>query len=1236
MTSHARGIAARAVGERALLARAVGALIALGLAGAAHADCIGIGSGPAYAQDFNTLAASGTSTALPSGWVLRETGTNANGIYTAGTGSSNAGDSYSFGAAGAADRALGGVRSGSLVPSLGACFTNNTGAAISALDIAYVGEEWRLGTLARGSDRLDFQYSLNATSLADGTWADADALDFATPNLTGASAGARDGNAAAFRTSLSATLDALSIPAGGTIWIRWNDFDASGADDGLSVDDFSLAVHGAAGGPPVLEVSDTGADEGDAGTTPLFFSFNLSKPAGASGVVVEYTIHDGSANAGSDYVAKTGSVTIPAGETSVIVSVDAIGDTAQESDETLTLDVVNVTGADLGDGQGIGTIRNDDFVVTPIHDIQGNGATSPLVNQFVTLTGVVTGRKGNGFFVQASDAEADADPLTSEGVFVFTGGTPPAAAAVGNRVRVRGTVFEFVPPSDPAQRPLTEIGGSPTVALLAVGQAMPAPVIITADMTQPGGGFDQLEAFEGMRATVPSLTTIAPTEGSATPYNATGSVNGILQAVVTGVARPFREAGIDVRDAIPGGAGAQPIPRWDGNPEILTVDSDTLGGVAYQLNLPSGSVIEGLTGPLDYGFRRYTLHRDPAVAINVIPGPGPRAARMPAGNEFTVAGYNLERFFDNINDANVDDSVATAAAYQKRLQKASLGIRDYLHAPDVLVAIEVEKIEVLQALADRINADAVAAGEADPQYVAYLLEGNDVGGIDTGMLVKTAAVGAGIPRVEVVALNQIGKDTTWEQPDGTPGILNDRPPLALDAIVHYADGRAFPITVIGVHQRSLIDSELDTAGGDRVRRKRQRQAEFLADYIQQRQLASPQTRIVTLGDFNAFAFNDGLADTMGVVSGTPTLDEQTIVPGDGADLVNPDLVNLGELAPPTERYSFVFDGNAQTLDHVLVNEELIVTTRTAAIDHARINADFTETNRSDATTPTRTADHDPVVAYFDPRSVADLAIGASAGSASVPVEGTIAFNATVHNNGPEAAESVGVGFALDAVLPTMTVAAPAGWNCDAAQVDAGRTSVACHATTLAKDADAQFAITATATPETAHATVTLAAAVDALSLDLQADNDQASASIDVVARADLSASIAGPAKKLHTGDVAPIAIDLRNAGPYSAMHATMTLRGDAPAANVAIAAPAGWSCSVASVDSGSFEATCAAASLLAANANAHFDAQVKVPWRSNATQFLTLTATAGSDSIEIAPADNSGTYQNRVVGIGGR
>ncbi len=94
-----------------------------------------------------------------------------------------------------------------------------------------------------------------------------------------------------------------------------------------------------------------------------------------------------------------------------------------------------------------------------IHDIQGPGTASPLVGQVVATTGIVTGRKSNGFFLQAPDAEADADPATSEGIFVFTGAAPPAGAAVGNGVRVAATVQEFVPSSDPSSPPMTELAG---------------------------------------------------------------------------------------------------------------------------------------------------------------------------------------------------------------------------------------------------------------------------------------------------------------------------------------------------------------------------------------------------------------------------------------------------------------------------------------------------------------------------------------------------------------------------------------------------------------------------------------------------------------------------------------------------------------------------------------------------------------------------------------------------------
>lgn len=195
-------------------------------------------TGVTYTQDFNTLASSGTSTSNVTGWGLSESGTNTNFSYAAGDGSSNSGNTYSFGTGTNADRAFGGLRSGSLVPIIGGKFINNTGATISSLIVSYTGEQWRSGTAAR-VDKLDFQYSTDATSLSTGTWTDVDALDFTSVN--NASTGALDGNLAGNRTAKVFTLNGISIPAGSVFFFRWTDFDASGADDGLGIDDFSLA-----------------------------------------------------------------------------------------------------------------------------------------------------------------------------------------------------------------------------------------------------------------------------------------------------------------------------------------------------------------------------------------------------------------------------------------------------------------------------------------------------------------------------------------------------------------------------------------------------------------------------------------------------------------------------------------------------------------------------------------------------------------------------------------------------------------------------------------------------------------------------------------------------------------------------------------------------------------------------------------------------------------------------------
>lgn len=228
--------------------------------------------GTPITETFDTLATTGTSSTLPPGWALSESDSNADATYRAGTGSDNTGDTYSFGSS--ADRALGGLRSGSLVPTFGSSFTNNTGSTISRLDIAYTGEQWRLGTAGR-TDRIDFQYSLDATSLTTGTWTNVDGLDFTTPNTT--TTGAKDGNAAANRTAISGAITGLSIPAGATFWIRWTDFNASGADDGLGVDDFSLTAFTSPAGVTITP-SGVSTDVTEGGATDTYTVVLNSQP----------------------------------------------------------------------------------------------------------------------------------------------------------------------------------------------------------------------------------------------------------------------------------------------------------------------------------------------------------------------------------------------------------------------------------------------------------------------------------------------------------------------------------------------------------------------------------------------------------------------------------------------------------------------------------------------------------------------------------------------------------------------------------------------------------------------------------------------------------------------------------------------------------------------------------------------------------------------------------------------
>jgi predicted extracellular nuclease len=625
-----------------------------------------------------------------------------------------------------------------------------------------------------------------------------------------------------------------------------------------------------------------------------------------------------------------------------------------------------------------------------ISQIQGSGNTSPLAGTVVTTSGIVTGRKSNGFFFQMPPP-GDNNPNTSDGLFVFTSSTPPVAAVPGNSVCVTGTVQEFSPSSDPNSPSQTEISGPTNIFSTSTGNPLPPPVLLGTEDLSPSAPLLQLEKYEGMRVQVSTLTVTAPTRGSINEAAATATSNGIFYGVLPGTPRPFREPGIQLPDPLPAGSPCC-VPRWDANPEVLSVSTmGQTGGAA--LDVTSGQTVANIVGPLEYSGRAFTVDTDPAnppvvsgTPATSIPLPDPSSA------ELTIASMNMQRFYDTVNDPSTSDVALTPQAFQNRVTKASLGIRTVMKMPDIIGVEEMENLETLQTVAAQVNADALAAGQAPPNYQAYLFAGKDIGGINVGFLVKT-------PKVNVIDVTQLGATATYIDPvNGQPAPLNDRPPVVLRATAtRTGSDQSLPFTVIVNHLRSLSSID-DPVDGPRVRAKREAQAEFLANYIQSLQAANPGESIVSIGDYNAYQFSDGYADIMGAIKGTPAPADQVVLAS--PSLVSPSLTDLVDTAPAEERYSYSFNGSAQELDHILVNTNMLQRLSRYAV--ARNGADFPEVYRNDPNRPERLSDHDWPAAYFTmPLNHTPVV---SPQSVTVPFNTVLTFG--LNANDPDAGDSL--------------------------------------------------------------------------------------------------------------------------------------------------------------------------------------------------------------------------------------
>jgi uncharacterized protein len=561
-----------------------------------------------------------------------------------------------------------------------------------------------------------------------------------------------------------------------------------------------------------------------------------------------------------------------------------------------------------------------------IHDIQGAGHRSPLVGQKVTTSGVVTAVARNGFWIE--DPAPDADPATSEGLFVFTSAVP--TVSVGNAVTVSGGVSEFRPGGAASNLSTTELD-TPTVTVTGPGAALPAPIVIG-----PGG-----------RVAPPVARTDSPGDVEPAPFApATNAVDfyesmegmriQLNDAEVVGPTNSFNEVPI-----IPGGSAAPRTPRGgvlysyaNPNTERLILDS-TLAPVPQ---VSVGAKLPGATvGVLDYDFGDFYLH--PLVAPAVTPSPiQPETTRGQGPLEVAIATYNVE----NLAPSDPQD----------KFDRLATGLVHNLASPDIVSLEEIQDNSgavddgtvAANVTLDKLVAAITTAG--GPKYTYREIDpvndttgGQPGGNIRVAFLFRTDRGLSFVDRAGGNATTPVTVNRVFgtAQLSISPGLIDptnvawstSRRPLV-------AEFRYFgrPLFVIGNH--------FDSKGGDDPlmgrfqppqrpsEDQRHLQATAVRAFVDQIHAADKRAAIVVLGDLNDYEFSQ-------------TAD---ILVGDGY------LTDLPRTLPANERYTYDFEGNSEVLDHILISAPLFQEPHQYDVVH--INAEFVN----------QTSDHDPQIVRF--------------------------------------------------------------------------------------------------------------------------------------------------------------------------------------------------------------------------------------------------------------------------------
>jgi hypothetical protein len=649
-----------------------------------------------------------------------------------------------------------------------------------------------------------------------------------------------------------------------------------------------------------IRILDAGTVEGTGGTTLL--TFTLHRAGGfATEASVDWSIaFDGGADLAdlAAGAARSGTVTFAAGVFSQTITVPVATDSRGEDNEGFTVNLGNVSGnATITDGSARGLILNDDPVERTIMAIQGEGHESAYVGQPVITAGIVTAVDSNGFYLQ--DPNGDGNVRTSDGLFVFTGTAP--GVAVGDGVRLTGVVGEFKPSATGLS--VTQVTSS-AVEVLSRGNPLPAAVEIgiggrlppteSIDSDRLGifnpevDGLDFWESLEGMRVTVDTPVAVS----NSTAQGETDIVASF------GVGA----TGINARGGIT-------ISPGDYNPERIQLDDR----LASQPVLSAGDQLADVTGVIGYSFNRYELLATSTAAVTADRTAADETTQLRGdANHVTVATYNLENL--DPGDGKYD-LLANDIVYS-------------LRAPDILAVQEIQDADGAGS-GSNLSGSVTAQGLIDAIYAQSGIRYTYVEVAPSSAGSTGGEPGGNIRNGYLYLADRVSLV------DGSLGLISDpafngsRKPL----VATWAfNGQQF--TTINVHFTSRLgsdplmgDAQPPRDAGDASRTA---QAGAVGDYVADILSQDASRQFVLLGDWNGFYFERA----------------QTQLTEGGV------FTNLATLLPEEERYSYLFDGNAQLIDNILVTGGLLPG---AFYDAVHLNAEFTGT---------RPTDHDPQVAML--------------------------------------------------------------------------------------------------------------------------------------------------------------------------------------------------------------------------------------------------------------------------------